>query len=52
MKVKIQDGVLVIEAESEIETDSLKEWRKRKRTLNKEKWLEVRYFNSIKAIVI
>lgn len=46
MKVKIRNGVLIIEAETESETLSLKEWRKSWHKLPKaERWFECLYYS-------
>ena len=51
MTVKMINDVMVIEAENEDETQTLKEWRERKKKKTG-KWLEVRYYQSIKVLVI
>jgi len=50
MKAEIIDETMVIEAESEVETTALKEWRKRRK--QPKRWLEVRYYSNIQVIVI
>ena len=50
MTVEMINDVLGIEAENEDETQTLKEWRERKKKPGR--WLEVRYYQSIKVLVI
>lgn len=46
MKAKIRDGILIVEAETEAETLSLKEWRKNwHKTPKAEKWFECLYYS-------
>jgi len=56
MKAEIKNGVLVVEAESEIENKSLEAWRERYRSTPKaeryNRWFECFYFRPIKTIVI
>ena len=54
MKVEIKNGVLVVEAESEHENQSLEKWRERYRNTPKReranRWLECFYYRPIKTI--
>lgn len=56
MKAEIKDGVLVVEAESTEENQSLEMWRESYRSTPRaeraKKWFEVHYFRPIKTIVI
>lgn len=53
MKCRIEDGVLVLDAESTDETEELKEWRAAWRAEPKRDiWFKCNYYNPIQATVI
>lgn len=53
MKVKIEDGVLIVETENVSETGEMEAWRASwQKEPNREKWFECRYYNPMQVLVI
>lgn len=53
MKCKIENGVLIVDAESSSETKELEKWRTARHARpKKEMWFKCNYYNPIQTIVI
>lgn len=53
MKCRVEDGIMIVDAESESETEDLKAWRALWHTEPKrDKWFQCNYYRPVQVVVI